>query len=133
MAEAATLETDDVRKMCILVVEDEVLIRLVISEELRQAGYCVVEASSGDEALNLLATDLHPDLLITDVRMPGLVDGMALARAARVLRPGLAIAVSSGHVRGGSDLGDIVDAFLPKPYMPAQLIGMVERLLTQAR
>ncbi len=117
----------------VLVVDDEVLIRLIMADELRDAGYRVIEASSADEALALLTSGLSVDLLITDVRMPGTLDGLGLARAARQLRPELAIVVSSGHIRSeGGDLGGIVDAYLPKPYLPVQLIELARGLLADA-
>lgn len=114
----------------ILVVDDEMLIRFVQAEALREAGYDVVEAANGDEALELLNAGVEAELLITDVRMPGSLDGLALARAAHALRPSMAIAISSAHVGGmEGNLGGIVAAFLPKPYLPSQLIAMADRLL----
>ncbi len=123
---------EDAGKAAILVVDDEVLIRFVQAETLREAGYAVVEAASGDEAIALLQAGVDADLLITDVRMPGSLDGLALARAARELRPDLVIAVSSAHVASiDGCLDGIVAGFLPKPYLPSQLIAMAERLLEQ--
>lgn len=118
----------------VLVVDDEVLIRFVISEELRSAGYSVVEASTADEALTLIAAGLPADLLISDVRMPGVLDGVALVRAARVLRPELAIALSSAHYSPGErELQGVVNEFLPKPYLPQRLLELVDRLLGTER
>lgn len=117
-------------KASILVVDDEVLIRFVQAETLREAGYEVIEAASGDEAIQLLQAGVEADLMITDVRMPGTLDGLALARAAHELRPELVIAVSSAHIatiEGG--LNGIIAGFLPKPYRPSQLIAMAEKLL----
>ncbi|QXQ08088.1 response regulator [Sphingosinicellaceae bacterium] len=113
--------------------DDEVLIRMIMADELRDAGYQVIEASSADEGLALLSAGVSVDLMITDVRMPGDLDGLALAKAARRLRPELAIIVSSGHVRSAdSDLAGVVDAYLPKPYLPVQLIEMARGLLADA-
>lgn len=116
----------------VLIVDDEVLIRLIMADELRDAGYTVIEASSADEALALLTAGLRVELMITDVRMPGTLDGLALARAARALRPELAVIVSSGHVRSDDgELDGIVDAYLPKPYLLVQLIELTRGLLAE--
>ena len=74
----------------ILVVEDEFLIRLTLVESLGDDGFMSVEAATGDEALALLGEDDTIELLLTDVQLPGTLDGIALARAARRHRPGIA-------------------------------------------
>jgi PleD family two-component response regulator len=68
-------------KVCdtILVAEDEVLVRMVIADNLRSAGYTVVEASNAHEALELLRNSVDVRLILSDVRMPGTIDGVALA------------------------------------------------------
>lgn len=117
-------------KAAVLVVDDEALIRFVQAEALRDAGYLVSEAANGDEAIALLQAGVAADLMITDVRMPGSLDGLALAREAHALRPDLVIAVSSAHVAAVEGrLDGIIAAFLPKPYLPSQLIAMADRLL----
>ena len=129
---AETAETSG--RGLILVVDDEVLIRYVMCEELRHAGYGVIEASSADEALTLLCAGLPADLLISDVQMPGVLDGVDLARAARVVRPELVIALSSAHFTpGDGELRGVVDDFLPKPYLPRRLVERAERLLETDR
>ena len=68
----------------ILLVEDEVLVRMVIAEELRDAGYTVIEANSADEALDLLRHgEVDVQVIFSDVRMPGTIDGAMLARIVR--------------------------------------------------
>lgn len=110
----------------VLVVEDEVLIRLMLADTLREAGCEVVEAASGDEALSVLHTATTLDVLITDVRMPGRTDGLALASQVRVRQPGLKIIVTSGHAR--CDPG-LADGFLAKPYRLADMVERVRRLV----
>src|SRR6476646_9187480 len=82
----------------ILVVEDEAAIRLMIAEALRAEGFGVVEAGSGDEALTVLESGTRVNLVFTDVRMPGTLDGLALVGRLRVTRPDLKIAIGSGYV-----------------------------------
>jgi response regulator RpfG family c-di-GMP phosphodiesterase len=65
----------------ILFVEDECLISIIASDALRDAGYKVIEAANADEALAILLSQTPVDLLISDVRMPGSLDGLGLLAA----------------------------------------------------
>jgi CheY-like chemotaxis protein len=115
MSAAANLTPEQEVSPTILLVEDEVLIRMVLADQLREEGYRVVEASDADEALALLRHDfLYIDVAITDVIMPGSMDGVGLARALRLERPQIKIILMSAHYNsvGGPDY----DAFFPKPY-----------------
>src|ERR1051326_1080376 len=82
----------------ILIVEDDPEVREIAVTVLEGAGYRVHEAASGDEAHRLLPThpDLRVDVLFTDIVMPGRLDGIDLADAARQLRPGLQVLFSTG-------------------------------------
>jgi CheY-like chemotaxis protein len=99
----------------VLLVEDEVLVRELASEDLAEAGFDVTQASDGDEALARLRDGLSFDLLFTDIRMPGETDGWALARQARELIPDLRVIYATG-------LGDASDGliagerYVRKPY-----------------
>lgn len=130
MASASlTVDASPQARACILVVDDEVLIRLVIADALRDEGYAVVEAASGDEAYELLSAGVPADLLITDIQMPGRMDGIALARAARELRPELLIVFSSAQVAASEAVADVAAGFLAKPYSTAPLLRLAHRLL----
>ena len=88
-------------RKCILVVEDELLIRLIVSDELRDAGYDVIEAFNADEALTVLRSLVRVDLVISDVRMPGSLDGLGLlaevrATWVRTNRPELEVRLAGG-------------------------------------
>lgn len=117
-----------------LVVEDEPLVRIVAAEALHDIGIEVIEAPTGDAALALLREGLRPDLLVTDVKMPGQVDGLGLAREARRLQPGLAVVAVSGYaVYSGTDLTlDGAATFLPKPYSAAALQALARNLIRAA-
>jgi CheY-like chemotaxis protein len=114
-------------KPTVLVVEDEVLIRLMLADELRSQGLQVLEASNADEALTVLQSSLPVHLLFTDIRMPGGMDGVALAKAAHARFPRIkSIIGSSGRPEQSIDFAD---AFLAKPYDLRELADQVRRLL----
>lgn len=98
----------------VLVVEDEVLIRLALADELRTAGLLVVEAATADEALSYLDAGDPIDLVFSDVNMPGSLDGLGLARRMREDYPSLPIILTSGTPR--SHDADGIGLFIPKPY-----------------
>jgi CheY-like chemotaxis protein len=112
----------------ILVVEDEFLIRLTISDELIAAGFRVIQAASADEALRVLQGGIAVDLVLTDVRMPGSLDGLELARRVRANWPMLKVIMVSGDLLMIPADGSI-DLFFPKPYSPAYVSDAVKQLL----
>jgi DNA-binding response OmpR family regulator len=114
----------------VLLVEDDPLIREIMSEALEEAGFAVTAAETGDIAATLLAHEPF-GLLLTDIQMPGHLDGVALALHARELAPDMPVIYVTGRpdaLRGLSRLGPR-DAFIRKPYGPGELIGTVRRLL----
>lgn len=115
----------------VLVVEDEVLIRLMIADALRSQGITVIEASNGEEAMHVLQSALAVHLLLTDIRMPSALDGLALAHAARAARPGLKLIVASSHVPG-DETADLADAVFSKPYSLTAIVERVKSLLAEA-
>lgn len=119
----------------ILVVEDDRDVRTLAVELLEAARYRVIEAASGDEALQLLHAhpDLPIDVLFTDVVMPGRRDGIDLARAARDLRPRLKILFATGFgnlVRHNRE-AEIDGPVLRKPYRPGELYREIASLLVE--
>jgi CheY-like chemotaxis protein len=100
----------------ILVVEDEFLIRLLISDALRDAGFDVIEAFNGDEAIDILST-APVDLVLSDVRMPGAIDGLELLRLVRETLPALPVILTSGHLAPDEALAKGATRFLAKPYL----------------
>jgi CheY-like chemotaxis protein len=114
----------------ILLVEDEVLIRLHLAEELRDAGYSVIEAASGDEAITLLSSVDDIAAVLTDIRMPGIVDGMALAHWTRSKLPSVKIVIISTEVHGRG--GQEFDACFSKPIRVDDLLRCLQKLLPQA-
>ncbi len=117
-----------VERPTVLVVEDEVLLRLTVAEELRANGIGVLEAANADEALALLQSQVAINLVLTDVRMPGSMDGLALANLLRQTRPGLKLIIASGHL---PDLGprETAEAFIHKPYDLPIVVKQIKALL----
>jgi CheY-like chemotaxis protein len=109
--------SDEPARSVVLIVEDEVLIRLAVADALRGMGALVAEASNAAEALALVACGLRPDVLLTDVRMPGEIDGLQLARRLMAEEPSMLVYVTSGHLAASSNHPADV-TFLPKPYDP---------------
>ena len=114
----------------LLLVEDEFLIRLTLSETLGDAGYDVVEAEDVDEALARLAEG-RIDLLLTDIQLPGPADGRELARRVRELDPELPVIFMTGRPDPGRDgaPGARREVFISKPYLPSEVCAAVARLL----
>lgn len=100
---------------CVLVVEDEILIRLIISEALRDDGFQVIEACNANEALVMVQAS-PPDLIVTDVNMPGAIDGLGLLAAVRTSWPSLPVIVISGHLEGRAAMEEGARRFIPKPF-----------------
>jgi CheY-like chemotaxis protein len=125
--------TDDMphRNATVLVVEDEVLVRDMIAEELRDAGFDVLEAGDGEVASGFLTASEVVDVLFTDIRLPGQLDGWAIARLARRLRSNLPVIYATGYTvdRSAEVPGAI---FLNKPYQSSQIVETIERLLRSA-
>jgi DNA-binding NtrC family response regulator len=82
----------------ILVVEDEMLIRLHVADTFRDCGFEVVEAADGQNALAHLQSDRSIAAVFSDVTLPGQPDGFGLARWVRANRPGLPVVITSGEV-----------------------------------
>ena len=116
----------------ILVVEDDDLVRKVAIDQLTRLGYDVVAASSGPEALDILAQRSDIDLLFTDVVMPGGLNGGEVAEKARRIRPGLKVLFASGYFEGALVRNGSIEAsaqFLVKPYRKSELAEKVEEVL----
>ena len=80
----------------VLMVEDETLLLEVITADLEDAGFDVTPAATAESAIDLLKEGLNVDLLFTDIRLPGAMDGWQLAESARALRPGLPVIYATG-------------------------------------
>jgi CheY-like chemotaxis protein len=119
----------------ILVVEDDDDVRDVAVLGLDDAGYRVLVAADGDLALAMLASDERIDLMFSDVVMPGVLNGFALARRAVALRPNLKVLLTTGYANQIAANEALVarGELIPKPYRLGDLIDHIaERLDTGA-
>lgn len=115
----------------ILVVEDEVLIRMTISQYLRDCGYRVVEAANADEALQVLQSNIAIDVVFTDVEIPGSMDGFALAKWVRENRKGLDVVLAASPARAANAAAELCESgpMLEKPYEPQVIVDTIRRLV----
>jgi CheY-like chemotaxis protein len=119
----------------VLVVDDEPTVRMLIKEVLLENGYAPLEAEDGPAALKLLESDVRIDLLITDVGLPGGVNGRQLADAARVFRTNLRVLFITGYaensVMGNGQLAPGM-AVLTKPFVMATLGNRIRDLINRS-
>lgn len=114
--------------MKVLVVEDEPIIRLGMVSSIEDAGYAVVEAANADEAISLLAQDSEVGVVVTDVDMPGSMDGIRLAHYVRRRWPPIQMLVISGKVGVMSNELPTGVRFMSKPYQEPQLLNVIATL-----
>ena len=112
----------------ILVVDDEIFVRLDIAEVLRTAGFRVIEVGNADEASAVLNSGQSIDALVTDIRMPGSIDGIGLAARVRSAWPHMKIIVVTSYSPTWPD-PTLFDLFIGKPYDPGHFIQRVRQLL----
>ena len=119
----------------VLVVDDEATVRMLVTEVLEDLGYVAIEAADGAAGLKVLRSDVHIDLLVTDVGLPGGVNGRQMADAARERRPGLKVLFITGYAEnavlghGHLDPGMRV---LTKPFAMEALASRIKSLIADA-
>ena len=109
----------------VLVVEDELMLLDVVTAHLEDVGYDVVPATTAEIALDILKSKGRVDILFTDIRLPGAMDGWQLAEAARGMRPSLPVIYATGfsHTPPRMVEGAV---FFQKPYRAAALIRAIK-------
>lgn len=116
----------------VLVVDDEPIVRMLIVEILEEAGYCPLEAADGPAAMNLLQSDRRIDLLVTDVGLPGGMNGRQVADAARVARPGLKVLFVTGFTENATVGDRHLEAgmeVMTKPFGMVELAARIAEML----
>ena len=113
----------------VLIVEDELLLRMNAVDMIKSAGFEVVEAENADEAIEILEVRRDITVVFTDIQMPGSMDGLKLARAVRGRWPPIKIVATSGLVDvGEKDLPE-GGRFLAKPYRFEELADVLRELI----
>jgi DNA-binding NtrC family response regulator len=112
-------------KQTVLIVDDEPLIRFLVRQILEDAGHEVKEASTADDALSLIAAD-GITVLLTDIDMPGRMDGLALARDVAARWPTIGVVITSGRRLPRPDDMPRETRFLSKPFSDQRLIDVVD-------
>lgn len=120
----------------VLVIDDEPTVRMLIVEVLEEAGYVALEAEDGPSGLKILQSDIGIDLLITDVGLPGGMNGRQVADAARLSRPDLKVlfvtgfaenaAIGSGHLEAGMEV-------ITKPFVMTELANKITDMIENRR
>ena len=130
LVQSPSINPTSTAPVTILIVEDDELVRELGVEFLSDAGFEILEASNGEEALSLLETNPNITVLFTDINMPGPLDGIALASVAAVQWPHLAIIIGSGKAlpRSGGLLSGIT--FIRKPCDPERVVQLIRERMT---
>ena len=122
---------DSAMRPKILIVEDEFLIRMTLVEALADEGFTCLEAESGDAALPILQADHDIRLLLTDIKLPGVLDGRDLARRAREEIPNLPVVFMTGQP-DARDRASPLEVFIAKPYTLNDICDAARRLTAPA-
>jgi CheY-like chemotaxis protein len=118
----------ETKQPVVLIVEDEMLIRIHAVDMVRFAGFDVLEAQNADEAISILEDRPDITVVFTDVQMPGSMDGMKLAAAIRGRWPPIKIVATSGRARLNEDDFPPGSRLLHKPYSADQIVGALREL-----
>ena len=113
----------DLAPKCVMVVDDDAVIRLVLSESLRDGGLHVVEASCSADAIAYLRSGAAVDLIFSDIQMAGPFDGLLLAHHVRAIYPDLPMILTSSGVKP-SGLTE-AEIFIRKPYRLDDILAVV--------
>jgi two-component system, response regulator PdtaR len=119
-------------RMTVLVVEDQFLVRVFAADSLAEAGFKVLEAANADQAL--IALEARPDIrvVMTDVEMPGSMNGYELAQIVRERWPGVQVIVTSGLPHPRTDELSEEFPFVAKPYLSATIVSLIWQMTTEA-
>lgn len=114
----------------VLVVDDEPLLRMVLADLLEDAGFSVREAADAAEALDILKADSSFRIVVTDIQMPGSMDGLRLAQYIHDAYPPIALIICSGAVSPDRMALPRDAVFMPKPVDQALLLSTVRSMAT---
>jgi CheY-like chemotaxis protein len=118
---------------CVLVVEDEMLLRMRAVDMVEDAGFTPLEAVDADEAVAILDSRSDIALLFTDIQMPGRMDGLKLAHAVHERWPQIKIILVSGQLRPASIDIPADSRFFGKPLEAGEMIAQMQSMIGQAQ
>ena len=132
MTEAPTRTGSTEPAKTIMVVDADILARMAIADYLRDCGYKLIEAASGDDVRAVLAGGQTIDVLLIDMRLKGSEDGFALAKSIRAAYPEILIIRTVNTARLADKAAELCDdGPLEKPYHPQELLRRIQRLREQ--
>jgi CheY-like chemotaxis protein len=118
----------------ILVVEPDILARMVIADYLRGCGYKVIEASLAEEALMVLRTDIEVDIVLSEITGIGTMDGFSLAKQIRQTYPAVDVVLTSGISAAAEKSHELCEENLvSKPYQPQDILTRINILRERRR
>ncbi|WP_246784856.1 PAS domain-containing protein [Bradyrhizobium sp. S69] len=127
-----TVTKDGGQGETVLIVDDEPTVRMLMREVLEEAGYVAIDAADGPAGLSILRSDARIDLLVTDVGLPGGMNGRQVADAARTFRPGLKVLFVTGYAENASVGNGHLDAgmqVMAKPFAVAEFGNKVREII----
>jgi CheY-like chemotaxis protein len=116
----------------VLIIDDEETVRMLVAEVLGDAGYNVIEAPDGPSGLEILRSNRRIDLLISDVGLPGGMNGRQVADAARVSRPELKVLFITGYAENAAVGNGLLESgmeIMTKPFVMSDLAGRVHDMI----
>jgi two-component sensor histidine kinase/CheY-like chemotaxis protein len=113
----------------VLVVEDEMILRMRAVDIVEDAGFCPVEAVNADEAISILESRSDISLLFSDIQMPGTMDGLKLAHAVHDRWPAIKIVLVSGHVKPSEAETPVDSHFFRKPLAVGEMISQLQTMI----
>jgi DNA-binding response OmpR family regulator len=126
--------SDEVTPSRVLVVEPDILVRMIIADYLRDCGYRVFEGVIADDVLIVLESGQKIDVIFAEVQLSGSMDGFGLAQWVREKHPDVDVILTSGIARAAEKAGDLCDEGpLEKPYHPQEVVRRINILLERRR
>jgi two-component sensor histidine kinase/CheY-like chemotaxis protein len=113
----------------VLVVEDEMILRMRAVDIVEDAGFCPVEAVNADQAISILESRSDISLLFSDIQMPGTMDGLKLAHAVHDRWPAIKIVLVSGHVKPSEAETPVDSHFFRKPLAVGEMISQLQTMI----
>lgn len=131
MIDSLPATSTDEQIRIVLLVEDESMVRMDVAHQLRTAGFTVIEAVDGQEAMHVLQSALRVDIVITDLRMPRM-DGAALVRKLRSQYSHLPVFMTAGQAPP-QEVYELLDGFFLKPFDAAKVVTHLRALFPPAQ